>query len=178
MDDDRRRKDRREYQKYYYEQNKEDLSKQRKDRYKNDPEYREKVKAASKRYRAEQREKREKEKPKGAPVKRERRPRRPVVVKVNGSEVLAYTVPVLASRVGRSINTINRWIYTGTIPKTPLWSERGDRLYTDAMIRVVKMAIQFRGIVGDDPAVRDEILDGWKSIGISVKRRKVRAKQS
>lgn len=158
-------KDRSEYQRHYYEQHKEELSERRKRKYRDDPEYREKVKCASKRYRALQREGRKKtivDKP------RVRKPRKPVVVEVNGSSVLAYTVSTLAIKIGRSVNTVNRWISIGVIPRTPLWSDRGDRLYTDAMILVVKMAVQSRGIVGRDPNVYSEIESGWRDIGIVV----------
>lgn len=163
---DSRKTDRSEYQRFYYEQHKDELSKRRKRKYREDTEYRMKVKEASKRYREEQKRNR---KPKPKSEKKEREPRKPVVVKVGDTVAWGYTVSVLAKRIGRSINTVNKWISIGAIPKTPLWSKRGDRLYTDAMILIVKIAIQSRGIVGADPEVYNEIFQGWRDIGIKVK---------
>lgn len=164
------RKDRREYQRFYYQQRKEELSNKRKQKYREDPEYRQKVMEASKAYRDKQKIKMAKLKAAGKIIsKRHRGPRKPVVLNINGKAVYAYTLSTLAERVGRSRDTINHWISIGTIPKTPLWSKRGDRLYTDAMILIVKMAVQTRGVVGHNPMMRAEIAAGWSDIGIHPK---------
>jgi hypothetical protein len=145
------------------------LSRKRKDKYRQDPEYREKVLSCSKSYREKVREKREKLRAEGKLVsKRHKGPRKPVVLEVNGKSVYAYTISTLAERIGRSIHTVNHWTTIGEIPPTPLWSKRGDRLYTDAMILIVKMAVQSRGIVRNGGGMRGEILDGWRELGIEA----------
>jgi len=167
-------KDRSLYQREYYESHKEELSKKRKEKYQNDSEYREKVKEASRRYREKKRVEREALKKEGKwPKPKKRGPRTIVMVNLNGKKVEAYTIPVLAKKIRRSISTVNKWITVGTIPKTPFLSKTGGRLYTDAMVLVIKMAIQSRGIVGDDPEVRKEIVEGWKRFGIPIKNGRV-----
>lgn len=163
------RKDRSEYQRFYYEKRKEELSIKRKKKYKEDPEYRNKVLDGSRNYREKLKIKREKLRAAGKIVsKRHKGPRLPVTVEVNGKSVYAYTISTLAERIGRSINTVNHWAMIGEIPPTPLWSKRGDRLYTDAMILIVKMAVQSRGIVRNGGGMRGEILDGWRDLGIEA----------
>lgn len=162
-------RDRREYYQDYYLANQDRLSQKRKDRYKADPEYRERAKESARRYRQKIAKERERLRADGKlpPSTRQRGPRKPVIVSVNGSRVPAYTITIVAQRVGRSKDTLNNWFKAGILPPTPLRSGRGDRLYTDAMIMVLQMAIQRRGEVSTcDTSFKTEIIDGWEKTGL------------
>jgi DNA-binding transcriptional MerR regulator len=83
--------------------------------------------------------------------------------------VLASTITVAAERIGRSVDTLNHWSKVGLLPVTPLRSPRGDRLYTDGMILVMKMAIMKRGQVSvKDQTFRAEIVSGWRELGVEI----------
>jgi hypothetical protein len=160
---------RRQYQREYYLQRKEELSRDRKEKYRTDPEYREKAKEAARQYRESRRRQvaHLREIGKLPPVTRERGPRKAVQVEVDGEAVPAYTITTLASRLNRSVAVVNYWIRSGLLPKTPFRSARRDRLYTDGMILVVKMAVNKRGVVkGKDKSFTEEIVNGWAEIGI------------
>jgi len=162
------KKDRKEYFQNYYEEHKTDLSQKRHDRYHSDPEYRERAKAAARAYRQKKKEERERLRASGKlPPARPKGPRKPVSVMVRGETHKAYTVTIAAERLNRSVDTINYWTKVGLLPVTPIRSKRGDRLYTDAMIMVMQMAISRRGKVAlHDDSFREEIESGWKEIGV------------
>ena len=164
---------RRDYQREYYLQRKEKLSRRRKDRYRSDPEYREKAKAAARQYREERRRQVAHLREIGElpPPIRQRGPRKPVDVEVRGEMVKAYTISTLASRINRSSSAINFWTRAGLLPKTPLRSARGERLYTDGMIEVVKTALDKRSAVREkDKSFAREIRQGWRDLGIAVQK--------
>ena len=160
-------RDRSEYQKEYYEKNKSELAERRRDRYAEDPTKRKKAIEASRKYRREKAKERERLRAQGVlPPARRVGPRKPDRIKVGGTECDAYTITTLALRIGRSVDTVNNWINKGKVPKTPFRSKRGDRLYTDAMILVVKRAIQSEGILGKNSGAYDKIYVGWIEIGV------------
>lgn len=162
-------KDRSDYQRDYYERQKEALSLKRKERYRSDPEARRKSIEASRTYRLKKKAERDAKIARGEiPVGHKTGPRKPVLLKVGGKKVNGYTITVLAERLSRSADTVNKWISSGVIPATPFRSKRDDRLYTDGMILVVKLAIQSRGIVRKDGGARDEIIKGWHNLGINI----------
>lgn len=162
--------DRHEYQREYYLKNKEELSNKKKDRYRSDPEVRRKAKEASRLYRIKKKAERDRMRANGElPPSRTVGPRKPITVDIKGVAHFGYTITAMAERIGRSVDTINNWINIGTIPKTPLRSSRGDRLYTDGMILAVKLAIQSRGVVGkDDKDIYKAIADSWMEIGLDL----------
>lgn len=82
-----------------------------------------------------------------------------------------YTVGVLASAVTRTVVTLEHLERKGYLPQTPLrGSSVGRRLYTKPMIETVKKAFEKRpaGIRGGGAwkSFYDEVLQGWKKIGI------------
>jgi len=163
-------RDRSDYYRSYYEENKDRLSDKRRDRYQNDPEYRERAKEAARVYRAKKKMERDKLIAEGKiePVNRSG-PRKPVEVQINGRPSLAYTITTVAQEVGRSVDALNNWAKSGIFPVTPLRSGGGDRLYTTAMILVLKDAIQKRGTISaKDESFRDEVLEGWRELGLDV----------
>lgn len=170
MSESAKRKDRTEYFQHYYQERRDDLSVKRHNLYHTDPEYREKAKQAARDYRRRKKEERDRLRAAGElPPARVRGPRKPVKVMVNGNTCLAYTVTLTAERLGRSVDTINYWTKVGLLPITPLRSKRGDRLYTDAMIVVMQMAISRRGKVAlRDKTFYEEIRDGWIETGLEI----------
>jgi hypothetical protein len=161
------KKDRTEYQHEYYRQNKERFARKKRERYANDPEYRRMIREASERYRDKKKEEtirliaEGKLKPRGKTG-----PRKPTIVMIGGIDVPAYTITTFANRVGRSINTVNKWISIGTIPRTPLRAACGDRLYTEAMMLIVKDVLDGLKIVGKDKDICSDIEARWAEIGV------------
>jgi len=158
----------------WYEKNKEALSQRRKDRYHKDRDYREKVLEQNKDYRA----KKSQEKPDQPKVKvRTPKHRKPVEmkVKIGGKmqEVNMVHVGAFARAIGRSVPTIHQWERVGLLPRTPFTLEgknKQERLYTAEMIGVVRTVLSTRGatISASDVRFREEIIDGWNSIGVHV----------
>jgi hypothetical protein len=159
--------DRSSYQRDYYERKKGELSEKRKARYRRDPEVRERAKDAARRYREKKKAEREQMIAEGiiSPSKKAVKRRKEVVL-VNGVKKNAYTITTLAKRIGRPVYTVNSWINIGTIPKTPFRSKRGDRLYTDGMILIVKMTCQPFKRIGKNKAVYERIKSGWERYGV------------
>lgn len=159
--------DRRSYQRDYYEKNRDELSEKRKKRYHNDPDVREHAKAAARRYREKKKAERQKMIDDGKidPGTKSLSKRKGTVVIDNVTRE-AYTIAMLAERIGRPVHTINNWINIGTIPKTPFRSKRGDRLYTDAMMLIVKIVCQPFNRIGKNEVVYERIKSGWKRYGV------------
>ena len=82
-------------------------------------------------------------------------------------------VGAFARAIGRSVPTIHQWERVGLLPRTPFSLEgknKQERLYTAEMIGVVRTVLSTRGatISASDLRFRQEIEDGWNSIGVSV----------
>lgn len=164
------RKDRTEYFEEYYARRKVGFSQERKDLYRTDPEYREKVLDASRDYRKRKSAEREKLRAAGKlPPPKPPGPRDPIDVMIEGDKCKAYTITTAAERLKRSTGTLNMWMNVGLLPVTPIRSERGDRLFTDAMLLVVGLAITKRvRISRKDKTFYSDIVDGWARIGVFV----------
>lgn len=159
-----------EYYRTYYEDHRADLSDKRRTRYETDPEYRENAKEAARRYRQKKKAERDQLRAEGKlPPARPKGPRKPIEVSVNGTKALAHTITVAAERIGRSVDTLNHWSKVGLLPGTPIRSPRGDRLFTDGMILVIRMAVMKRGEVSvKDGTFKAEIENGWRSLGLEI----------
>jgi hypothetical protein len=159
----------------WYEENKEALSKRRKERYHKDKDYRDKVLEQNKDYRA----KKAQEKPQQPKAKvRTPKHRKPVSMKVKiggkTQEINMVHVGAFARAIGRSVPTIHQWERVGLLPKTPFslhGKNKQERLYTAEMIGVVRTVLSTRGatVSSSDHAFRKEIEDGWRGLGISIK---------
>ena len=161
-------KDRSDYQSEYYEKNKDKLADKAASRYKDDPEYRQRAIEVSRKHRAKKKKERDKIRAAGELPKRKPTTSKPVYVDIGGEQVLVHRIAVLAKRIGRSVDALNKWISNGSVPQTPFRTRRGDRLYTDGMILVVKFAVQAKGIVGHNKEVYDEIVNGWAELEIEA----------
>lgn len=165
-------RDRSGYQRAYYEKNQETLSVERKRRYREDPAYREAILAQVRAYRAKKRKERERLRKEGkiAPA-HPGGPRAPLRVTVNGISTIAYTVGRVAIEIRRSKDVLNYWTRIGLLPKTPFYSPRGDRLYTEGMVLVMQVAIGKRSrVASNDRDFTHEIRSGWEGLGITVPR--------
>lgn len=150
------------YFKSWYDENKDELAAKRKQRYEDDPEYRQQVVDQSRKYRKGNRD---------AP--RVRLPRHQVPKEhalPDGSVIKLYSVGAFALYVRRSVQSINHWQREGLLPMTPYRAgKRGFRLYTKEMMDVV------REIVGDkrrifpvDPNMGSRIKESWAGVGVPV----------
>jgi len=165
-------RDRSDYQRAYYEKNRDKLSEERKRRYREDPEYRDTMLAQVRAYRAKKRKERERQRKAGliAPA-HPGGPRAPLRVTVGGVSTIAYTVGRVAIEIRRSKDVINYWTRIGLLPQTPFRSPRGDRLYTEGMVLVMQVAIGKRSRVSsNDREFTHEIRSGWEGLGIAVPR--------
>lgn len=161
-------KDRSAYQRDYYEKRRDDLSQKRKQKYRSDPDARRRAIEASRAYRAKRKQLKEAQRSENGSAPSGNRPRPAVTINIGGLTVKAHTISELSKRIERSRDTINNWINNGTIPKTPFRSKRGDRLYSDGMIITIKIAIHARNVVRRDSGVREEILNGWRELGVEI----------
>ena len=124
----------REYQRRYYEANRDVLSRKRRERYAGDPEVRRRA-----RDRAMARYERVR------PEKGERKVRRynlPRVVQVGGKTRLYHCVRKLADAAGRNVHTITQWERGGVIPKPTMVDEQGRRWYSEDHIAFVAEAVK------------------------------------
>lgn len=121
----------------WWEENRAAVNERRRWRWRNDPEYRERAKKWGK-----QKSGIEKRERNAAAVVRRKFTRNPEEVEFGGRRVLAYGISVLARYVGRKKQTINSWERKGFLPRTPLMSKRGERLYTPGMMKAIKDVVR------------------------------------
>lgn len=159
-------KDQKAYFKGWYEKNAEELAAKRKARYESDPEYAERAKERTRLGKMAKRLERQKERLKtGAPLRvAGGGPRKPVpVVMPSGKVVQGYTVGEVARRLGKSYHTLKKWRQIGVLPASPLKTDMGHGLYTEAMIDVLKSAVAKRIDVSvSDKSFTEEVVAGWE----------------
>lgn len=112
-------------QQKYYDKNKGDVNKKRRERYKTDPEYRARVLQQQNEAYLRRREK--------AP-KYVRKPRVVKQMCVNGTTQNMYTVSQFAKAIRYSKNAVLKWELHGIIPIAMFKSKGGARLYTQAQV--------------------------------------------
>lgn len=124
-----------EYHREYYQKNRDRICAQRAQRYKENPKYREQIRAATKR----QREKRKKLKeamteprPRSTNTRGPHKPQKHII-EVNGMqvEVTMVTMGYIAEALGRKKITLLFWEDRDILPEALYRDERGTRLYTD-----------------------------------------------
>lgn len=161
--------DRSEYQRNYYQSRKEIRSEKRKLKYNEDPEYRAKAIERTKRYRDRKKQERQALIAAGVIPKRKKTEFVRQYIDIDGVKFTAFTIDELAEKVGRSSASIEKWYFSGLIPKTPFIGKRGERLFTDPMIRVVKSAVLLRGrVYVSDNSFREYVVNGWRECGVEV----------
>ena len=154
--------DRTEYYQEWYGKNREGLLSRRREKYASDEKHAEKCRKRAKKYRKQVRTGERKRPVDGAA-------RGPINVSIKGEIVEAWTIPWLADGIERSVQTVNYWTKHGLFPDTPIKTPGGNRLYTEAMIGVVKDVLDQRegGLVSrSDPDFHRQIKSRWKKLGV------------
>lgn len=125
-----------EYGKQYYQDNRKDLLEKKRQRYRNDTEYREKIQtAARERKRRITAERREARKDEDFVAKRKERPIW-FTIEINGVDtpVRMHTSGQLAKRLGRLPQTMRVWEKRGILPEALYRNAAKDRLYTEVQV--------------------------------------------
>jgi hypothetical protein len=152
----------------YYEENKVSINDKRKERYHNDPDYRDRVLKASQDYRDKKREEQ-------GPRCRVPRYQIPLIRKVRGGKIQLFSVGFFALHLGRSVQSINHWEKSKPhpiLPVTPYRDKRGFRYYTMGMMDVVKRVIgEKRRLFPVDEEMYQEIRSSWRGLGVPVNRK-------
>lgn len=138
-----------EYNRSYYYSKRDELLARKRERYLNDPEYREKLKSDASRRRRENRT---------GPT-----------MSFAGKTVPVFRATGLAEELGKCLSTINFWQKHGTIPETPFRSEGGYRLYTAEMIDGIRSALVAiprpeRG----DKGFYELVKESWMAAGVPI----------
>lgn len=156
----------RDYQRDYYQANREALLAKRRERYNNDPEYRAKILATTRKHGNGD----EVVATRGRPL-RQRLPKR---MTIGGKPVWMYGIYFLAQKTGRSLPTINSWEHKGILPRTPYVSDGGHRMYTAEQIEAVAKVVGTRRMArlpNRDNDLYDEVAVMWRKLGIKIPER-------
>jgi len=163
--------DEQEYYQKYYDEKKDDIAEERKSRYDNDPEYRQKVIDRSRQYRDNQRQARPRARiPKHAKAR--------LCTAGDGGRVELFSVGNFALGVGRSVQCINHWEREGILPRTPYRQKQGSadnprwfRFFTRGMVMAVREVVGDKGRL-EPPIIPEElhkkIKAKWKKLGVPV----------
>jgi DNA-binding transcriptional MerR regulator len=129
----------------YYAENKEIISARRRQRYAEDPEYRERCKAQSREAKKRLAERRRKERAKN----KDKDSGKPTWYKIlyDGREipVKMFSTGQLAKKLGRKAQTMRIWERKGIIPESMYRTASQDRLYTAFQVRLIVTAYR-RGV--------------------------------
>ena len=145
-----------EYFRAYYELNRDDILRKRKERYWGEPTVRRKNVW-------KQREWRERTADRRAKAAQERR-QRPWMIPVGGEMVEAFGTADVAVALGIRRDQVSAMVSRGAIPATPYRGGHGAHLYSRSMIDVVSAAVMGEG---GDGVVRRKIEVGWRRLGVS-----------
>lgn len=124
----------REYQRRYYQENREKISKRKRERYASDPKVRE---AARKKAMARYLQNRSED----GGERKVRRYNHPRVVVVDGETQLFHCVREFADRVGRNVQTITKWEAMEVIPTPPMVDKAGRRWYSEKHMTAIASAV-------------------------------------
>lgn len=145
----------------WYQENRKSLSERRKEKYEQDPEYREKILKRSAEYRERQRD-----------VTQVRIPRhqKPRIFNYDGVDIPLYSIGAFAGYINRSVQSINHWEKGGLLPRTPYRvGERGFRYYSAEMMEVVRRIVgNKRRLFPVDKEMGDAIWNAWEELGVPM----------
>ena len=155
---------RRQYQAGWWQRNGVLKRQARRERYQNDPEYRQQCIARAEAYRQRRIDEGHSHKDVQG---------RQLTVQVGSERLPAFTATTLARQLGRTLQAINNWQNRGMLPDTPIHSDGGARLYTQAMMDVVEEALNEcdnRRVLCGDMEFYKRVEKGWKKLGIFRKK--------
>jgi hypothetical protein len=168
LSDEEKKEIRAAYFRDYYSKNKEELAKKRKEKYSNDPEYREKIRIRSVALRDKKKAEYDRLLALGLVEKKTYKKRGPrtYTVVVNGVSQPAFSIAEMAKKLNRSKFVVMDWIKRGVIPKSPIRTKKGFGLYTDNMIEAISKAIVDKVTIFNKDNLGDIILGFWKDCNI------------
>lgn len=136
----------------WYAENGDDLNAKRKERYANDPAYRDQTLRTNQRWRDKRkranRKEREKQR-KAAKLKPTESTWKTVDIEVDGVLTPMYTIGALARAIGRGISTVRVWEREGILPATEHRSPKGDRLYSVDQVAKLRKLLKKTGRLKD-----------------------------
>lgn len=175
--------DRSEYHKRYWQENKDRISQRRKERYKNDPEYRkrhlEQTQKSRKRKREEEAERRlerdlklSEKRHKGEPLPK------PRLMKIAGKAVACYSTSALSRYIGRSNETIRRWLTLGVLPGVSYVDDSGHYWFTKTYCETMRKCVeqmyhlprQRKGGHGDTEVLKELVKEEFKKAKVKIKK--------
>lgn len=138
--------DRNDYYAGWYAENREAILERRRKRWRDDPAYR----------------KRQCRRKRARPRKGKRRHFPPLELHLEGCRRVYWSAGVLASRIGRSMRTVDSWQARGLLPETPV-RHGGVRYYSEEMICAVQAALRHVGgrVRGEDALWYYCVLSRW-----------------
>lgn len=149
------------YFKTYYSEKKDEILKGRQDRYKSDPEYRDRVLKSSRDYRTRQR---------NEPRIKMPRHQRPLVLQnAEGKDVHLFSVGFFGVLLQRSVQALNHWERNGLMPPTPYRDTRGFRYFTRSMMVAVRDEVGTKKrLFPVDPTMCQRIRERWVASGVPM----------
>jgi hypothetical protein len=156
------------YFKSYYERKKDEIAEKRKERYHNDPEYKEKNRIRSIALREKKRAEYERLLSLGLVEKKAYKKRGPraYTVVINGESQPAFSIAEMSKKLNRSKFVVMDWVKRGVIPSSPFRTKRGYSLYTNCMIDAIDKVIAHRISVFNTDNLGESILELWKVCGV------------
>lgn len=140
----------------WYEANKATFNADRKERYQNDPNYRNRVLAWNRESRRKKRvtttkERAEEDKTRKVALSGRRFKTVRMTIKVDGKDVEAdlYSIGALALYLNRSIQVLRLWESEKVIPETPHKNDKGDRFYTRTQLEEIHAILDKTGRLRD-----------------------------
>lgn len=175
--------DRKAYFQNYYKKNKDILSKKRRNRYRTDAEYRKQHLENTKKAREQRRVVEATPKFKRDLSKSEERfageslPS-PRLMQIKGQPVSCHTTLALVRYLGRSLETMRRWLTEGVVPGVSYVDDSGDYWFTELFCKtlrdcVAEMYKRPRGRKsghGDTEVLRELVAKAFKAKGIKVQK--------
>ena len=143
----------------YYRENKEKILAKKRERYQNDPQYREGIKERARaRWRDELRKGgREKG------LKKDKRYLRPKIVQIDGKDVVVHSIGEFADRIGYTIATLKNWETLGVLPRATAVDDNGRRWYSEKFMVWFDSTIEcFRGEEWELDTFMDKVLSEHK----------------
>ena len=149
-----------EYWDDYWKDNKDKILLKRRKRYREDPEYANKVRERARIARA-------KSKSNPQPPTGKKNNWQPLQVVHDGQQYTCHYISTLARKVGRTTQTIDMWLRCGAMPPTPFVSDAGHRLFTEGMISSVSQFVAGKRHV-NRKEMRLFLNKRWLSMGFAI----------
>lgn len=161
------------YQAEYYERNKAEIQKRRRERYQKDPEYRQGIRERGRNWRKRQRPKNYEEERRSRHQPYETSTRGHKHVHLYGEDLTIYSLGELASEVGYDRQTLYSWEEAGVLPEPTALDDAERRWYSERFIKwfagILKLRYQdgFQLRLADfAPIVEDEYFKECERLGI------------